>query len=185
MNNIDNFLFFINNKKKNFSESIDLNIKIINKNKKNFFFYLNYLYSVNEMNKILLISNKYSKNKNIYIGILYLKKFLNNEIYFEKIISSEKNKILLNNFKNFKILKKNIINNYDIYLNDYFSKKKKILINKNFINIQIARTNFNKEMIVKNYFFIINNIKKILFNNNIYIEKIYISTTMSKSFLIK
>ncbi|WP_123912593.1 hypothetical protein [Candidatus Carsonella ruddii] len=185
MNNIENFLFFLNNKKKNFSESIDLNIKIINKNKKSFFFYLNYLYSVNEMNKILLISNKFNKNNNIYIGILYLKKFLENKIYFEKIISSEKNKVLLNNFNNYKILKKNIINNYDLFLNDYFSKKKKIIINKNFINIQLARTNFTKDMIIKNYNFIINNIKKILFNNNIYIEKIYISSTMSKSFLIK
>ncbi|ATX33413.1 hypothetical protein CUN91_00380 [Candidatus Carsonella ruddii] len=187
-NSLINFCNFFLNKKFNFTESIDLNI-IFNNKKKNYFnFFINLFYSVNDNKKILFLSDKNSVKDNIYIGNNYFNNFLEKKIFFDKIFYNKDNFFLIkkhNLVKKFS-KKKNLINNYELKINELKNKIIKIIINKNnFLNFKIGNINFNSNMIEKNYFYIINYIKKIFFKNNIIIENIYINTTMSKSYIIK
>ncbi|BFI90995.1 hypothetical protein [Candidatus Carsonella ruddii] len=188
INNFENFINFYLNKKKNFNESIDLNIIFINK-KKNFFnFELNLIHSVNDNKKFLFLSNINKIENNIFFGNIYFEKFLKKEIFFDKIFFDKKNLNLIieNNLLKKFSKKKFLIENYEKKISSIKSNKLKVIINKNnFLNLKIGNVFFNKNMFKNNYYLVINSIKKLFNCNNIFIKKIYISTTMSKSFLIK
>ncbi|WMC20444.1 MAG: hypothetical protein PNH44_01050 [Candidatus Carsonella ruddii] len=188
INNIDKFTEFYLNKKKNFNESIDLNIIFSNK-KKNFFnLNLNLIHSVNEKKKFLFLSNINKIENNFFFGNLYLEKFLKKEIFFDKIFFNKENLHLIKKNKLLKKFceKKFLIKNYNEKILKLNSNLLKIVINKNnFLNLKIGNICFNKNMFKNNYYFVINSIKKIFNYNNIIINKIYLNTTMSKSYLIK
>ncbi|AFP84392.1 50S ribosomal protein L1 [Candidatus Carsonella ruddii] len=187
---INDFINYLNKKKKNFIESIDLNIILINKKKKYFNFCTDLFYSYNEMKKILFLSNIHKIENNVYYGNNYINEFLLKKVCFSKIFTNKENFFLIKNKLN-KLCKSFIINceieNYELEKNKFFNKKINLKVNKNnVLNIKIASTIFSNSMIIKNYEFLILNLKKNFFiPNNIFIEKIYISSTMSKSFLIK
>ncbi|XOD38968.1 MAG: hypothetical protein ACAF48_01065 [Candidatus Carsonella ruddii] len=175
-------------KKFNFTESIDLNIIFNNKKKNYFSFFLNLFYSIYENKKFLFLSDQNIINNNFFIGNIYFYKFLKKEIFFDQIFYNQNNFNLIkkNNLTKKFSKKKNLINNYDLKINNLKNKFFKIIINKNnFLNLKIGNINFTNNMIEKNYFYVINNLKKIFFKNNIIIEKIYINTTMGKSLLLK
>ncbi|MFI4847126.1 MAG: hypothetical protein ACH6QJ_00525 [Candidatus Carsonella ruddii] len=189
MNNFDYFCDYIFKKKFNFCESIDLNIVFINKKKKYFNFLINLFYSINDNKKFLFLSNNKNLIKNnIYIGNIFLNNFLKKKILFNKIYYNKDNFSLIkktNLNKKFSE-KKHLIYNYEEKINNLNSKIKIININKNnYLNIKIGNINFTKIMIEKNFLIILNNIKKHFFLYNIYIKKIFLNTTMSKSFIIK
>ncbi|XRA05408.1 MAG: hypothetical protein ACN6LP_00955 [Candidatus Carsonella ruddii] len=185
MNNFNYFCNYILKKKFNFCESIDLNIVFINKKKKYFNFLINLFYSINDNKKFLFLSkNKTLIKKNIYIGNIFLKK----KILFNKIYYDKDNFLLIKKINLDKKFseKKHLIYNYEEKINNLNLKTKIININKNnYLNIKIGNINFTKIMIEKNFLTILNNIKKHFFLYNIYIKKIFLNTTMSKSFIIK
>ncbi|WP_432788480.1 hypothetical protein V7Y83_01080 [Candidatus Carsonella ruddii] len=190
MNNLDLFIKYCLENKFNFCESIDLSILFNNKKKNYFSFCTNLFYSVNDKKKFLFLSDIIKKENNIYYGNSYFYSFLKKEIVFEKIYSNLKNISLIKKntdfFKNKFTEKKCLLDNYDKKIKEITNKILKVKIDKNnFLNVKIGNVFFDKNMITKNYFTLINNLKKVFFCNNIYIEKIYISTTMSKSYLIK
>ncbi|MGK2916138.1 MAG: hypothetical protein ACSLEH_00900 [Candidatus Carsonella ruddii] len=189
MNNIDNFCDYIKKKKFNFCESIELNIVFINKKKKYFNFLINLFYSINNNKNFLFLSkNKIFQNDNIFIGNCFFDSFLKKKILFNKIYYNKDNFSLIKKMNLNKKFseKKCLIYNYEEKINNLNSKIKKININKNnYLNIKIGNINFTKIMIEKNFFSIFNIIKKNFLIYNIYIKKIFLNTTMSKSFIIK
>ncbi|WGS66653.1 hypothetical protein [Candidatus Carsonella ruddii] len=188
INNLEKFIEFYLNKKSKFNESIDLNVVFFNK-KKNFFnLNLNLIHSVNEKKNFLFLSNINKIEKNIFFGKLYFDKFLKKEICFDKIFFNKENYYLIkqNNLLKKFCEKKFLIENYNKEIFKINSNLLKIIVNKNnFLNLKIGNILFNKNMIKNNYYCVINSIKKIFNYNNIIIKKIYLNTTMSKSFLIK
>ncbi|MGK2912821.1 MAG: hypothetical protein ACSLEI_00975 [Candidatus Carsonella ruddii] len=189
MNNFEYFLNYIKNKKFNFCESIDLNIIFINKKKKYFNFLINLFCSINcNKNFLFLSKNETLKKDNIFIGNIFLNDFLKKKILFNKIYYDKNNFSLIKKMNLNKKFseKKFLIYNYKEKINNLNSKIKKININKNnYLNIKIGNINFTKTMIEKNFFLILNNLKKNFFIYNIYIKKIFLKTTMSKIFAIK
>lgn len=190
MNNLDLFIKYCLENKFNFCESIDLSIIFNNKKNKYFSFYTDLFYSVDDRKKFLFLSDNVKKENNIYYGNLYFYNFLKKEINFEKIYSDVKNIFLIKKyisyFKNKFTEKKCLLDNYNKKIREITNKTLKMKIDKNnFLNVKIGNVFFDKNMIKKNYFILINNLKKVFFHNNIYIEKIYLSTTMSKSYSIK
>ncbi|WGH24625.1 MAG: hypothetical protein NHF92_00020 [Candidatus Shikimatogenerans bostrichidophilus] len=183
-----------------FNSSINIYINLKNNNKNLTFKNTYFLpYSNGRKNKILVLIEKRFRNIikdkiNIeYIGgSKYISNIDNNDIInFDYIISSKYYMKYLLNFA--KILgKKNILPNYDSdtivneknYL-DIIKKYKNgknitIKIDKNnIIHLMIGKINFKNDIIIKNYLYIIEKINKI--NRNIYINNIYINTTMSPS----
>ncbi|MFI4878813.1 MAG: hypothetical protein ACH6QP_01005 [Candidatus Carsonella ruddii] len=189
MNNFNYFCDYIEKKKFNFCESIDLNIIFINKKKKYFNFLIDFFYSINDNKNFLFLSkNETFKKNNIYIGNFFLNSFIKKEIFFNTIYYNKDNILLIKKINLNKKFseKKCLVYNYEEKINNLNLKIKKININKNnYLNIKIGNINFTKKMIEKNFFSILNNIKKIFFTYNIYIKKIFLNTTMSKSFIIK
>ncbi|BAF35196.1 hypothetical protein CRP_165 [Candidatus Carsonella ruddii PV] len=187
---INDFLNYLNKKKKNFIESIDLNLILLNKKKKYFNLSTNLFYSYNEMKKILFLSNIQKIENNVYYGNNFIDDFLLKKVNFSKVYTDSENLLLVKE-KIGKINKSIIVNclykNYEIEKNKFYNKTINLVLNKNnILNIKIASTVFYNSMIIKNYEFLIFNLKKnFFFPNNIFIEKIYISSTMSKSFLLK
>ncbi|MGP4128240.1 MAG: hypothetical protein ACTXNS_01015 [Candidatus Carsonella ruddii] len=188
INNLEKFIEFYLNKKKQFNESIDLNIVFFNK-KKNFFnLNLNLIHSINEKKNFLFLSNINKIENNFFFGKIYFEKFLKKEIYFDNLFSNKENYYLIkeNNLSKKFCEKKVLTENYKNKILKINSNLLKIVINKNnFLNLKIGNILFTKNMFKNNYYCVINSIKKIFNFNNIIIKKIYLSTTMSKSFLIK
>ncbi|XZR52577.1 MAG: hypothetical protein ACM3Q7_01040 [Candidatus Carsonella ruddii] len=188
INNLENFIEFYLNKKKNFNESIDLNIIFLNKKKKFFNLNLNLIHSVNEKKKFLFLSNINKIEDDFFFGQFYFDKFLKKEIFFDKIFFNKENLYLIKKNKLLKKFceKKFLIENYNKEILKIKSNLLKVVINKNnFLNLKIGNVCFNKNMFKNNYYFVINTIKKVFNFNNIIINRIFLNTTMSKSFIIK
>ncbi|MFI4883851.1 MAG: hypothetical protein ACH6QK_00500 [Candidatus Carsonella ruddii] len=189
MNNFNYFCEYIQQKKFNFCESIDLNVVFINKKKKYFNFLINLFYSINDNKNFLFLSkDKVFKKNNIFVGNFFFDNFLKKKFFFNKIYYNKDNFSLIKKMNLNKKFseKKCLIYNYEEKINKLNSKIKKININKNnYLNIKIGNINFTKIMIEKNFSLILNNIKKNFLVHNIYIKKIFLNTTTSKSFIIK
>ncbi|WGH24811.1 MAG: hypothetical protein NHF88_00020 [Candidatus Shikimatogenerans bostrichidophilus] len=187
-----------------FNSSINIYIKL-KKYKDNILTFKKNLfipYSNGKNNKILVLIEKEYRNiviKKLNIkfigGVKYINNIDNNDIIkFDYIISSEYYMKYLLNIAHI-LGKKKILPNYDnntiVDKNNYldiikkYKKSRNILIKTDkygIIHLVIGKINFNKNNLIKNYLYIINNIKKNYINNKpIIIDKVYINTTMSPS----
>ncbi|MDH3004958.1 MAG: hypothetical protein NHG09_00715 [Candidatus Shikimatogenerans sp. JK-2022] len=188
-----------------FISTINLIIKLKQKEILNFRKNLFLPYGKNKKNKILIFNknNKiikkikklnFYKEKKVIIGDLNFIENLKNkkknifniiisDKYYSKYLLKINNLLALKNLipnKEDKTLLENPIN----FIKKNYNKFKLILKpDKNSIlHLIIGKINFKKKYLIKNYEFILNFIKKFKFNNkNLIIEKIYINSTMGPS----